>query len=230
MVPLEKSIHAGPHPRRRGLSVAPRRWWRLAAGVLLAWVAAGPVGPILAQGGRTTSPNEAVQSFYRVLLEAMKEGPALGFAGRQRMLAPVIERVFDLPFMTRLVVGPPWRDITVPEQKQLVAAFTAFSIATYANQFSAYGGERFVVSPGTTPGPAGAVIVRSRLIPAHGDTVELDYLMHRRAGHWQVMDVYLTGAISQLAARRSEFATTLRTGGAPALIKLLNGKTAALGR
>ena len=52
--------------------------------------------------------------------------------------------------------------------------------------------------------------------------------MREAGGGWQIIDVFLTGTISELAARRSEFSSVLRQGGAEALIKLLAQKTDAL--
>jgi len=53
------------------------------------------------------TPVQTLQGFYDALVTAMKQGPALGFAGRRQMLDPQIRRALDLPLMTRLVVGPP---------------------------------------------------------------------------------------------------------------------------
>jgi phospholipid transport system substrate-binding protein len=49
-------------------------------------------------------------------------------------------------------------------------------------------------------------------------------------GSWKIIDVFLSGTISELAARRSEYSLVLRTGGAPALVDLLRKKTAELAR
>jgi phospholipid transport system substrate-binding protein len=45
---------------------------------------------------------------------------------------------------------------------------------------------------------------------------------------WQIRDIYLSGAISELATHRSEFATILRTNGIDGLIDSLNKKAADL--
>jgi len=59
--------------------------------------------------------------------------------------------------------------------------------------------------------------------------VQLDYLMRKNGARWRIIDVYLNGTISEVAARRSEYSTVLRQGGSPALIDLLTKKTAELG-
>jgi phospholipid transport system substrate-binding protein len=174
------------------------------------------------------APTQTAESFYAVLLSAMKQGPALGFDGRRRLLDPEIRRDFDLPRMTRLVVGLPWRGLPGEVQRKLVEAFSDFSIANYANEFRDFSGERFVVDPSATALPNGDSIVHTKLYTGAGEAVQLDYLMRQGDGGWQIIDVYLTGTISELAARRSEFSSVLRQEGTEALIKLLQKKTAAL--
>jgi phospholipid transport system substrate-binding protein len=173
-------------------------------------------------------PAQTVSSVYDALLGAMKQGPTLGFGGRRQLLDPEIRRDFNLPLMTRLVVGPPWRSLLGDQQQALVDAFSDFSIATYANRFRDFSGERFVVDPTATPRPSGDVIVHTKLFTGDGETVQLDYLMRENSGRWRIIDVFLTGTISELAARRSEFSSVLRQGGADALIELLKKKTAEL--
>lgn len=187
--------------------------------------AAAPVPPLRA--AEAGSPRATVQAFYDTLLATMKNGPALGFKGRSEKLAPAIRRAFDLPLMTRLMVGPQWTGLPPEQQQQLVAAFTDFSIATYASRFDDYSGERFEVEKATTPATSGT-IVHSKLIKGEGDSVQLDYLTHETDEGWQIVDVYLSGTVSELATRRSEFSSVMRRGGASALVDLLQKKAAEL--
>jgi phospholipid transport system substrate-binding protein len=52
--------------------------------------------------------------------------------------------------------------------------------------------------------------------------------MRQAEAGWQVIDVYLTGTISQLATQRSEFAGVLQQGGGDALVRLLDQRIASL--
>ncbi len=116
------------------------------------------------------SPVATISTFYDVLLSTMREGRTLGFKGRADRLAPAIRRSFDLPLMTRLMVGPQWTSLAPAVQQHLIAAFSDFSIATYANRFDDYSGERFQVDP--NPSPAnGGVIVHTKLIKSDGEPV-----------------------------------------------------------
>ena len=177
-----------------------------------------------------TDPSSAaatVSSFYDTLLSVMKEGPSLGFKGRYDRLNPTVRMAFDFPLMTRLMVGPQWTSLTPAQQQQLVAAFSDFSAATYASRFDDYSGERFQVDPKPTSSNGG-VIIHTKLVKSDGEPVELDYLLRDSDGAWRIIDVYLSGTVSELATRRSEFSSVLRRGGPEALVDVLQQKTAEL--
>jgi phospholipid transport system substrate-binding protein len=71
-------------------------------------------------------------------------------------------------------------------------------------------------------------MVRSRIIKANGEPVKVDYMMRRSGESWLISDIYLDGAISEVATRRSEFATILKNEGIDGLIAALNRKADAL--
>ena len=53
-----------------------------------------------------SGPSDVVRGFYQTLLYNMHNGPSLGQQGRSAKLAPVVPRVFDIPYMTQLAIGP----------------------------------------------------------------------------------------------------------------------------
>lgn len=188
-----------------------------------------PLGPARAQAAAPAGgPVATIEAFYGALLGEMKAAKGLSFDQRYRMLQPAIERAFDLGLMTRIAIGPQWVDLPAAQQQELAAAFARYTISTYASRFDGYSGERFVVEPTPVPNPNG-VIVESRLIQSDGKPISLNYLMRRGAGgSWQVIDVYLSGTISELATRRSEFVAVLQRDGAKGLVRLLQRRAAAL--
>ena len=175
-----------------------------------------------------TNPQDSVRGFYDTLLTTMKNGPTLGQSGRYARLAPVVDRVFDLPSMTRLAVGPSWATLSPAQQQQLVEAFRHYVAATYADRFDSYSGQQLQVT-GERPYNAD-VIVQTKIVKSDGDTTTLDYLMHQNQGSWQISDVYLDGTISQLAIQRSEFYSILRREGIDGLVMALNRKVDLLGK
>jgi phospholipid transport system substrate-binding protein len=160
-----------------------------------------------------------VQTLTASLLQSMQAGPAEPMTERYRRLEPVISRVIGLRLMTRLAVGPDWTNFSPEQQDALIAAFSRFTIATYAHNFRDFSGQKFelddVVSRGEDK------IVRTRIIPAHDEPVNLLYRMREVDGVWKVIDVYSDG-VSELTLRRDDFVAAITAGGAPALIAHLH--------
>jgi phospholipid transport system substrate-binding protein len=163
-----------------------------------------------------------VQTFYSTLLDTMRNGPQLGAQGRYAKLAPAISQSFDIPFMTRLAVGPDWNTLTAAQQAQVTQAFSRYVVAVWAERFHKYDGEQLRVT-GEEASPAGTVIL-SQIVDSAGQPTNINYLMRDN----KIADIYLDGTISELATRRSEFGSILRTQGINGLIQALNSKAAAL--
>ncbi len=193
------------------------------AGIALCLALAALSPRALAMG---TGGIETVRSLYVTLLATMRNGPALGARGRYSQIEPIVRRVFDIPFMTRLAVGPEWAGLTETQRQQVSQAFERYIAAIYADRFDSYSGERLEVT-GEQPS-AGGTIITSQIIKSNGQPVAVNYLMHQNGGVWQIADVYLDGTISELATRRSEFASILHAQGINGLIETLNTKTSTL--
>jgi phospholipid transport system substrate-binding protein len=187
----------------------------------LALAVASP--PALAVG---TGGADTVRSLYATLLATMRDGPTLGPRGRYGQIEPIIRRVFDIPLMTRLAVGPEWTGLSQSQRQQVSQAFVRYIAAVYADRFDSYSGERLQVIGEQVS--AGGSIITSRIFKSDGQPVDVNYLMRQNGGVWQIADVYLDGTISELATRRSEFAAILRTRGIDGLIETLNTKATSL--
>jgi phospholipid transport system substrate-binding protein len=179
---------------------------------------------LLTQGtSAAADPQTVVRDFYGVLLGNMKDGRMLGETGRYARLAPVVDRAFDIPTMTRLAVGPYWANLSPAQQQQLTAAFAHYVTATYADQFDSYAGQQLQVD-GERPYGAD-VMAQTKIVKSNGEATRLDYLMRQDQGAWRISDVYLDGTISQVAVHRSEFHSILQREGVDGLVMALNRKT-----
>jgi len=161
-----------------------------------------------------------VQGFYDNLLDSMKGGKALGAQGRYAKLRPAVEQAFDVGTMIKFAVGPDWATASPADQKALTEAFTRMTTAQYAGNFDSFSGEKFVVDP--------AVQVRgtdhyvsSKLVTSNQQVVFI-YRLRQFGSSWKIIDILLDGSISQLNVYRSDFAATMKSGGAAALVKKIN--------
>jgi phospholipid transport system substrate-binding protein len=202
--------------RKPIVSKAPVRKAATLAAVLGLAMVSYPSHAAPASGGDT------VQSLYDALLSTMKNGRTLGQSGRFKQLEPVIRRTFDIPSMARLSVGSSWATLTEAQRQQVTESLGRYISAIYADRFDSYAGQRLQVT-GEQLAAAG-VMVRSQIVKTNGELVTVNYMMHRNGNSWLISDIYLDGAISEVATRHSEFAAILKSQGIDGLIAALNRK------
>ena len=168
------------------------------------------------------SGGDTVQGLYDALLSTMKNGRILGQSGRFTQLEPIIRRRFDVAAMARLSVGPSWASLTDGQRQQMTESYGRYISAIYADRFDSYAGQKPEVT-GEQSAPSG-IMVKSQIIKANGEPVKVDYMMRRNCDSWLISDIYLDGAISEVATRRSEFTAILKKDGIDGLIAALNRK------
>lgn len=162
-----------------------------------------------------------VQSLSDGLIAIMKAGKKAGFAGRAAQIAPVVDKSFDLPLLTRLAVGPEWTKTAPADRTALVAALRKLTINQYAANFDSWSGQAFVIDPKVDVRGTDRV-VKTRLTQPKGEAVSIAYRLRQSGGDWQIIDVYYQNSISQLTTRRADFDGILRKGGARALVGHVN--------
>jgi len=159
-----------------------------------------------------------IQGFYDALTASMKSGGST--KSRFEKLRPAVERAFDLQAMTETAVGPSWASASDADKKALVEAFTRMTVADYAKNFDSYDGEKFTVEPATIV--RGSDHYVKSAMKTSKDSVAFNYRMHQVGSDWKITDVLLAGNISQMAEKRSDFASTLASSGPQGLAKRIN--------
>jgi phospholipid transport system substrate-binding protein len=210
-----------------------RRRTRLAAKALIALLAV-LVGAARARADEAPKPSDAadpsatavpvIDHFHSVLLDVMKNAKTLGLDGRRERLAPALDATYDFPAMAQRSLATGWAKLDEPQRERFTAAFRGMTLRTYATRFDGYDNERFETL-GAEPSIAGTVIVRTVLHNSDED-VHLDYRLRPTPAGFRVIDVYLSGTVSELALRRAEYTSVLERDGFEALVTALERKVA----
>ena len=167
---------------------------------------------------------QPIQGLLQGLTQVAAAGRGTPFAQRFNLLAPSVERAFDLPAILQLAVGPRWASLPPAEQQTLMDAFRKFTVCSYVSNFD--GGERFEMLQDSRR-IGNDQVVATRVVPRSGDTTRIDYVMRRTPGGWRAVDVLANGSISQVAVYRSDWRSSLTSGAGP-LIANLQSKVAQL--
>lgn len=126
--------------------------------------------------------------------------------------------------MTALAVGKDWRKATEEEKTRLTNAFSALLVRTYSNALANYGNEKVVYKPLKMNAGDTEVLVKMEIQQPGAKAVNFDTRMEKKDNTWKVYDVAVAG-ISLVTNYRDQFSQTLRQGGFPALIDLLENQS-----
>ena len=200
---------------------------RIVLRLAFVWAALSALSVASGPTARASETTGAVEQLQEGLISIMKVGRTASFRQRYDMIAPVIGRTFDLDSILRQAIGPRWANLPADQQAALADAFRRYTIASYVANFDDYSGQRFEIMPGIRTVGANRVIETRIMTPA-GKEHALDYVMRQEGSGWKIVDVLAEGAVSRVAAQRSEMRSVLADAGGPGLLVSLRQKTAQL--
>ncbi|HYD50558.1 MAG TPA: ABC transporter substrate-binding protein [Terriglobales bacterium] len=180
--------------------------------------------------GRAADNPEAaavVRGFTDAMLSALKDADKLGFQGRYDLLAPAIEKAFDLDFMAEKSLGSHWAKLSAEQKQQWRAVFTRYMVSNYASRLNKFNNQNFE-QLGQEDAGHGTLLVRTRVHDPGNDDVDLNYRVRELAGTWRIVDIYLKGTVSELALRRSDYTAVMKNQGFDALLASVNQKIEAM--
>jgi phospholipid transport system substrate-binding protein len=184
----------------------------------------GYVPAVFAQAADAQRP---IAELNQALESVMHMGRGVPFQQRFDLVAPVIDKVFNLEAILQTSVGLRWSSLDEAARRTLFTVFRAFTIASYTANFDKDNGEKFEILP-QTRASGSDIVVETKLIASNGEPIRIDYVMRGGAGNWRVVDVLLDGSISRVAVQRSDFRSLLSSGDPGPLIDSLRKKVADL--
>lgn len=175
-------------------------------------------------GQRVTASDDPAVAFVRSVGEEviaiLGNKDTSTFAEREAAFRDVMVRGFDVPLVTRFVLGRHWKSATDEQRSEFSAIFLDFLARVYASRFDSYsyGGEQFTVRSAIAD-ESGDTIVRARVArPSGADPAELDFRVRTRDGNHKVVDLYVEG-ISMLLTHRVEFSSVINRKGIDGLLR-----------
>lgn len=183
--------------------------------------------PMSARSG-DDAPHAPIELLNATLLDVMQNAESLGYEGRWNKLAPVLSEVYDLNYVSRIVLGKGWKSLEQAQRDEMVDTFRNLIIATYAARFKGYSGQIFSIASDAEL-KRGRMLVRTELTDPE-EVVRLDYILHKDdTGQWRVINVVANG-VSDLSVKRAEYSSLLQRSGFPALMGRLREQTDELAK
>lgn len=117
---------------------------------------------------------------------------------------------FDVPRISRFVLGRFWRQATPAQRAEYQKLFADYIVMTYSINLAHYNKETIHVS-GTHP-EAGDTIVMSTIAQPDGHPINVNWRVRGAPGHYRITDVVVDG-VSMAITQRQEFASVIEGSG-----------------
>lgn len=185
---------------------------------LLTLMLALPVAVVAAEA------TAVVETLHAALLQTMKDAKTLGFKGRVEKLGPVLDSTFDFRTIAKVATGRHWQSMPDTQREAFLQVFRDLSVATYAENFSGYAGEKFETLGHEQK--KNAELVRTNIVTSEGKRVSLNYVLAGSNDNWKIVNVVAEG-VSDLALKRSEYDGIIAAEGVDSLVAKLKAKVAS---
>jgi phospholipid transport system substrate-binding protein len=160
------------------------------------------------------------QRTIKVLASKLSEGE------REAQFRAIFDEGFDVPAISRFVLGQYWRTASEAQRQDFIALFEAYVVHAYAVRFNEYGGQQLQVVAARAEGDDSS-LVQSRIAQPNGaPPLKVDWRVGKSAKGFKINDVVVEG-VSMAVTQRQEFASVIQRNGGQidALLKLLREKT-----
>jgi phospholipid transport system substrate-binding protein len=120
---------------------------------------------------------------------------------------------FDVPAIARFVLGRYRRTATDAQKVEFERLFEAMMVRTYANRFTQYKGEPFVVTASREEGENHAMVTTT-LVQSGGvaEPIKIDWRVLKPEGNLKIVDVVIEG-VSMSLTQQQEFGSVIQRNG-----------------
>ncbi|MDP6237407.1 MAG: ABC transporter substrate-binding protein [Alphaproteobacteria bacterium] len=180
----------------------------------------------IALGGRpgpsSASPDGAAHFIEGLINEAIAvlRIPVEERVSRESQFRTLLRDKFDVPLITRLVVGRHWRRATDAQKQAFMLVFEEHIVKIYTSQLGVYN-EEIVAIRNVASRTERDTIVGTEVMRSSSDApLQLDWLVREEAGAYRVIDIAAEG-VSLMTTKRSEFSSVIQRDGLDGLIEKL---------
>lgn len=165
------------------------------------------------------TPAEQLQGTIQQVLSVVKN-PANSDEQRRELVRETLMPMFDWVEMAKQTLGKSWA-IAAGRENEFVAAFTNFLGNSYVGTIGSYKDEKILFIQESIENNQAQV--NTKIVPAKGEAMSVNYRMHRVQGEWKVYDVVVED-ISLVVNYRSQFSRILAKGSFDDLLKQMREK------
>ncbi len=177
-----------------------------------------------------TDPGQLIDTAAKAMLADLDANRAEYRKDPEKIHA-LVDRIllphFDTEYAGRLVLGKYWTTASPEQRQHFVAAFYHSLLNNYGKALLEFTGDRLKVFPYKGEPGATSATVRTLVRKSDGNTVGVNYSLHRTDKGWMAWDVIIEG-ISYVKSFRDDFSAEIDQKGLDALIARLETQQAPM--
>ena len=177
------------------------------------------------------APDALIKRLSQDILDIAKADKDIQSGNQKRVFELVEAKVLpyiDFTRMTSLAAGKNWRDASAEQQKQLINEFRTLLVHTYSGAISQIKDQKVEFKPFRGAPEDTEVEVKSQVIQARGEPLQLSYRLAKSTTGWKIYDINVLGAWL-VETYKGSFAAEVTKSGIDGLIKTLVEKNKKLG-
>jgi len=135
-------------------------------------------------------------------------------AVREQKFRTLLQTGFDIPRISRFVLGRYWNVANDDQRKQFSELFEDWIVRTYAARFGQYSGEKIQLIGTRNEGPTTTVVVSQFVSPSGAPPAKVEWVVRKTGdNNYTVVDVSIEGVSMALTQRDEIAAVADRNGG-----------------
>lgn len=133
---------------------------------------------------------------------------------REQKFRSLLQTGFDIPRISRFVLGRYWTAADDNQRKQFSELFEDWIVRTYTARFTQYSGEKIQVTGTRSEGPTTTVVVTQFVSPNGGPAAKVEWVVRKSGDNdYTIVDISVEGVSMALTQRDEIAAVADRSGG-----------------
>ncbi len=156
----------------------------------------------------------------RIFIDSMTEEAITTLTGkditqeeRARRFRILMNKNFSIKGIAKFVLGRHLRKATEAEKMDYLRLYEDLMVATYADRFAKYSGERLLVKKAVVRGKKDVIVYTTMVKAGNGaKPLKVDWRVRKKGKSYTIIDIMVEG-ISMIMTQKSEFASFIKSSG-----------------
>ncbi len=198
-----------------------RRVLAILAGLGVAFVAPG------VHGGQGVDAGAFLESLHQDAVAKLTD-QALSRPDKEQKFRDLFREGFDLPAISRFVLGRYWRRADTAQREAFMNAFEELQMRRFLPMFAESSAEMFsVLKVQQDAAKSNLSLVSTKIERSEGEPINAVWRIRNKDGRYKVLDIVVEG-VSMAITLRHEYGAVVKTDGVDGLIAIMREKSAEL--